>query len=351
MKKKLAIVLAVVMAVTCLGCIGASAADTDAEGPRVRVNSALVDFPDGQPYFDEAGRTMIPVRFVAEEMDADVTWNGKTMTATIEKDGITVEITVGNKDLKVTSNGSAATVPMDTAAVAKGGRIYVPIRFIAESLGDYVDYSSKYKMVSIYDSSLSNEELQELHSLSFTLTEYGSLLTYEAAAENHDSSYMSFYYGDRAGITSFADAREFLYENATAGLTCRYPALGCTVRPESTSEYLELIVSEATLEVEAKASGNLGITFMTDDSCIYQPDAMTGETAVRGYCVINVNADANNLTHEELVFLDRIGVNDGIVKGAKITVPLDCHMQAELYSSEWIMHCIEFVPCSANASN
>lgn len=97
-KKVLAMVLAVA---TMLGLfvVPASAAGN---GPDVRVNGYLVEFPDAQPYIDGNNRTLIPVRFVTEAMGADVSWNGATRTAVIEKDGTKVEITIGQKDIKST---------------------------------------------------------------------------------------------------------------------------------------------------------------------------------------------------------------------------------------------------------
>lgn len=126
--------------------MAASAADV---APKVSVNDELVVFPDEQPYVDENGRTMIPVRFVAEALGADVEWDPATRTAIISKDGTTVEITIGQKNLKVTKDGKTSTVAMDTAAVNKDGRTSVPIRFVAEALGAYVDYSNLYKMAEI----------------------------------------------------------------------------------------------------------------------------------------------------------------------------------------------------------
>ena len=89
MKKKITRMLCLVLAMTTLLATGAMAASpTSTTGPDVRVNGEIVDFPDGQPYVDENNRTMIPVRFVSEELGAKVTWNGATQSAVIEKNGI-----------------------------------------------------------------------------------------------------------------------------------------------------------------------------------------------------------------------------------------------------------------------
>ena len=142
MKKNLARILCLVLAMTTLLATGAMAASaTAATGPDVRVNGELVDFPDGQPYVDANSRTMIPVRFVTEALGAKVSWDGPNQTAVIEKDGTTVKIKIGSTDLTVIKSGKTSTVKMDTAAVVKDGRTYVPIRFVAEALGAEVVYS------------------------------------------------------------------------------------------------------------------------------------------------------------------------------------------------------------------
>jgi len=128
-----------------------------------------VDFPDAQPYIDKNDRTLIPVRFVAESLGADVSWYGATNTAYCKKNGITVAITIGNKNLKVTKNGKTSTVVMDTEAVNGQSRTYVPIRFVAEALGAYVDYSTLYRTVGIYQDVLTPEQIELLRSYPYTV--------------------------------------------------------------------------------------------------------------------------------------------------------------------------------------
>lgn len=82
----------------------------------------------GTPYIDSADRLQAPLRFVAEKLGAQVSWDDNTRTATL--DG-TVKIKVGSSEI-ITAYG---TITMDTQAVIKDGRIYVPVRYIANALG------------------------------------------------------------------------------------------------------------------------------------------------------------------------------------------------------------------------
>lgn len=133
MKKTISLIIALAVIVTA-GLIGGTAAAADATtAPDVRVNTIKVAFPDAQPYVDNNSRTLIPVRFVTEALGADVSWNGKA--AVIVQDGITVTVPIGSSNITVEQNGTTRTVTMDTAAVIKEQRTFVPIRFVAEALG------------------------------------------------------------------------------------------------------------------------------------------------------------------------------------------------------------------------
>ena len=76
-------------------------------------------------------RTMLPVRFVAEAFGATVAWDGATSTATIKSDSVEIQITIGKASAIV--NGK--TVFLDVPAFIENGRTYMPVRFVAESLG------------------------------------------------------------------------------------------------------------------------------------------------------------------------------------------------------------------------
>lgn len=165
MKKKripIAAALLLVLSLTC--AIPAAAAEKPTE-PSVRVNGYLVEFPDQQPYINADGRTMIPVRAVAEALGADVKWNSDIKGAEITKDGITLHLPIGSQNMTVICDGKRSVVVMDTTAVLKNGRTLVPIRPVAEALGAWVSYSPYYATVQIWDDVLLPEEIDQLHAL------------------------------------------------------------------------------------------------------------------------------------------------------------------------------------------
>lgn len=147
------------------------------EDIKVTVDGKEVVFTDAKPFRDENNRTLLPVRFVSEAMDAEVTWNNDTRVATIVKNGTQVDITIGSQTLKVMKSGKTSTgiqfnetayVTMDTVAVIRDNRTYLPIRFVVEALDGYVDWVSIYNTVEIISGggNVSAAEIKRLRSYS-----------------------------------------------------------------------------------------------------------------------------------------------------------------------------------------
>lgn len=163
-----ALALTLAMALGLMVGPAAAASDekpTRASTVKVIVNDALVVFPDVQPFIDGNGRTLVPIRFMTEAMGANVSWEQETHTAVIEKDGITVRATYHSKDLVVIKNGKESIVTMDTEVVGKDSRTCVPVRYICEALGAYVDYSNLYNVAEIVTcDELTAEDIERLRS-------------------------------------------------------------------------------------------------------------------------------------------------------------------------------------------
>lgn len=106
--------------------------------PVVAVDRKQVKFDDVLPWINpETGRTLVPIRFVAEAMGAKVTWTpDKPKDVLIERDGLTIHFLIG--DNKATVNGRV--VYMDQPSILKDNRTLVPLRFIAEAFGAKVDW-------------------------------------------------------------------------------------------------------------------------------------------------------------------------------------------------------------------
>lgn len=92
-----------------------------------------------RPNFDvppviENGRTLVPIRRVAEALGATVDW--KDGTVMIRKGGKTVVLRIGDPSAEV----DGRQVSLDVPAKLSGGRTLVPLRFVGEAFGMAVDY-------------------------------------------------------------------------------------------------------------------------------------------------------------------------------------------------------------------
>ena len=90
-------------------------------------------------------RTMLPARFVAENLGAVVLWDSDLRRVTLTKDDITVIITIDSS--AATVNGENVT--LDSPAFIEDDRTYTPLRFIAEALGADVQWNEEKSEVII----------------------------------------------------------------------------------------------------------------------------------------------------------------------------------------------------------
>ena len=91
---------------------------------------------DAAPYVDSNWRTMVPIRALAEAFDAEVVWDeANPEVVTINYDGDT-QIVMNVGETGYTIDGEEGE--MDTVPVNNNGRVYVPIRFVAEGIGFHV---------------------------------------------------------------------------------------------------------------------------------------------------------------------------------------------------------------------
>ena len=139
----------------------------------VMVNGVYVKFPDAAPEVT-GGRTMVPVRALVETLGGEVEYQagagGDTIRFVI--DGYAYEFATGSTTVKVspTADNDKDTpkpedIEMDCAPYIKGGRTYLPIRFISEALGYEVGWDSDFQTAILLD----REALAEEFDKDFTI--------------------------------------------------------------------------------------------------------------------------------------------------------------------------------------
>lgn len=109
----------------------------------------------GMPFVDDNNRTLLPMRKLLEAIGAEISYDNQTRTITATKaasdaSGIiggstVVKVTIGEKSILV--NGKP--VELDTQAIIKGDRTYLPARAILEAFGYQLKWSQGSRTVYI----------------------------------------------------------------------------------------------------------------------------------------------------------------------------------------------------------
>ena len=91
------------------------------------------------------GRTMLPARFIAENLGETVSWDADTQTVTIGSGMHPLCITIGAPEAKV----GPYPLKLDAPAFVENNRTYTPVRVIAEKLGANVFWDQETQTVKI----------------------------------------------------------------------------------------------------------------------------------------------------------------------------------------------------------
>jgi hypothetical protein len=107
----------------------------------IKVNDEYIGFDE--PPIVENGVTLVPVRFISEYLNADVSWNNGIITVTSGDNEIILE---ANSDMAIL-NGDECK--MQSAVQIINSRAYVPMRFLAEQFGLSVTWDSELNIASL----------------------------------------------------------------------------------------------------------------------------------------------------------------------------------------------------------
>ena len=111
----------------------------------VVVNDSNLVFPDAQPFVDAKGRTQTPAKYIGEALGATVTWNARAKKAEFNFGDTELVIYIGKSSYQL----DGRTKQMDTTAIIKDGRTYVPAKYIAEAFGAKVKWDGTTKTVYV----------------------------------------------------------------------------------------------------------------------------------------------------------------------------------------------------------
>ncbi len=109
--------------------------------------------------FTVGGRAMGPVRFIGESMGGKVTYTSPNAPIYIRCQNTIVELRLNKKIIKVIQGNTTRNIQIDVPAQIRGGRTYLPVRAISESLGFHVYYESSTKHIIVNSPKMNNSVL------------------------------------------------------------------------------------------------------------------------------------------------------------------------------------------------
>jgi hypothetical protein len=93
------------------------------------------------------GRTIVPLRFIAEAFGAEVKWEGESSTIRIYYPILNIYITLQINN--TTARIDKKVVKLDIPPMIVKGRTLIPLRFISEAFGAQVDWDNREQKITI----------------------------------------------------------------------------------------------------------------------------------------------------------------------------------------------------------
>lgn len=152
-----------IIAAVCVMCSFSQAVFATAQS--IVINGVVQEIPaDMGEIIEENDRTFVPIRFVSEKMNKTVKYDEKLKGAYVMDKSDLYIIQEGKMFIsKIEAFGTKENTTityMDVAAFTKqydvGGRMYIPIRFMAEAFGYVVGWDEATQTVTIDDAPSDN---------------------------------------------------------------------------------------------------------------------------------------------------------------------------------------------------
>ncbi len=124
--------------------------------PRAYVNNQEVLVEKGDESikpFVVNGRTLVPVRFISENLGAKVDWDARTSTVSVSYNEKIVKLVIGSNKILINDKEEKLDVPAQTV----NGRTFIPLRALTEALGKKVFYDRKLIIISDWENIIDRE--------------------------------------------------------------------------------------------------------------------------------------------------------------------------------------------------
>lgn len=124
--------------------------------------------------FIKNDRTLVPLRVIAEELNADVQWDNENRTVHISKEDMHVALPIDSHLIEYTIDDETIYNLSDVAPMIKDDRTFVPIRLVSNALGVGIDWDNDKRAV-IIDSS-EKSEIEPLFDMEISSVKSGQVI-------------------------------------------------------------------------------------------------------------------------------------------------------------------------------
>ncbi|MBP1925993.1 hypothetical protein J2Z76_001857 [Sedimentibacter acidaminivorans] len=130
---------------------------------------------DGPEAFIKNDRTLVPLRVIAEELDAEVTWDNISRTVHISKEDLHVVLSIDSNLIEYTIDNETIYNLSDVAPLIKEDRTFVPIRLVSNALGVGINWDNIKRTVIINSSEVS--EIESFFDVKISSVKSGQAIT------------------------------------------------------------------------------------------------------------------------------------------------------------------------------
>ena len=141
LKKIIPLILALVIISSCT-----FSTKSDAARPIKLIVNGVDITAKSEPRIEQ-DRTLVPIRFISEELGAEVTWDGLNRTVTVLKDGETFLLRIDSKLVEY-NNGSSYEIT-DVAPKIINDRTFVPLRLVSNALNININWEESTRSVIV----------------------------------------------------------------------------------------------------------------------------------------------------------------------------------------------------------
>lgn len=208
-KLKKIIAIAVFCTVVATSIVWGMMGNSQKKGVTIILNGKELKL-DVEPFI-ENDRTLIPVRGVMEGLGAVVGWNAKDRVVTVDKEDISIKLTIGSDVAVVTREGvKEEKIKLDVPAMIVNDRTFIPGRFVTETIGADVNWKPEIRAMVINTKKDAEPEYESGQIIEYEIVNAKEISENETLSKWYENNYKE------KGIYSIADG-EWMYVLVAAG--------------------------------------------------------------------------------------------------------------------------------------